>query len=148
MRRNNSRIKSAKAFGSLKLSAPKVIVQLLERSKEAKEYEEGTYAKSTPTHTHAHTHTRARAHANAYSAMRYDGSHGINDAAVSWPVVGGGGLALSYLIFVSQLDQPLYYTAVLTEEGMGNLRRYYYYPSLPESMIIELDIKRAEEQPR
>lgn len=40
MRRNNSRIKSAKAFGSLKLSVLKVIVQLLERSKEAKEYDD------------------------------------------------------------------------------------------------------------
>lgn len=60
MRRNNSRIKSAKAFGSLKLSAPKVIVQLLERSKEAEEYEEGTRGKSTPTHAHTRSHTTPR----------------------------------------------------------------------------------------
>lgn len=64
MHRNNSRIKSTKAFGSLKLSALKVIVQLLLRLKEAKEYEEGTHAKSTPreAHTHTPTHTHIYVH--------------------------------------------------------------------------------------
>jgi len=54
MRWNNSRIKSAKAFGSLKLSALKVIVQLLERSREAEEYEEDIRTQSQHTHTHTH----------------------------------------------------------------------------------------------
>lgn len=70
MRRNNSRIKSAKAFGSLKLFALKVIVQLLERSKEVKcerRIRRGHARKHTHTliyytiiHIYTHTHIRVR----------------------------------------------------------------------------------------
>ncbi|KAL4098969.1 hypothetical protein QTP88_023475 [Uroleucon formosanum] len=102
----------AKAFGSLKLSVLKVIVQLLEHSREAEEYEEGTHAKSTHTHTQAHPRPRTYTH---YAALIIRSMSLLIAAKILTYC-----LIVPY-IFVPLLDQPSH--DILLRHFMGAVKK-------------------------